>query len=97
MKSETHPYDDDLGRGDNAGPTDATGDVCHPAGPVPWWDDPANIPLLRQLVQEGLDDIEAGRIVDGPTVFRELRRNLRRRRSSTTTTDAASSGHPQTS
>lgn len=82
MKNDTHPHDDDLGRGDIADPADNTGDECHHVGPVPWWDDPANIPLLRQLLQDALDDEAAGRIVDGPEVFRRLQRDLRRRRSS---------------
>ena len=82
MKSETNPHDGDLGRGDLADSTDVTEHECRHAGPVPWWDDPANIPLLRQLVQEALEDEAAGRIVDGPAAFQRLQRNLRRRRSS---------------
>ena len=82
MKSETNPHDDELSRGDVADSTEATEHECRHAGPVPWWDDPANIPLLRQLVQEALEDEAAGRIVDGPAAFRRLQRGLRRRRSS---------------
>ena len=31
---------------------------------------------LKALIQEGLDDIEAGRVVDGEEAFREIREKL---------------------